>query len=79
MLFAYSLRALAERGPAKQNKINDMNNNSNAVMGWVLGIIIVALVILAAWWYVANNNTAGVPNTGTQQTQTNTGTGSMNY
>jgi hypothetical protein len=48
-----------------------MNNNSNAVMGWVLGIIIVALVILAAWWYVAsNNNAAGVPNTGTQTTGT---------
>jgi hypothetical protein len=51
-----------------------MNNNSNAVMGWVLGIIIVALVILAAWWYVASNNSSvGVPNTGTQQMQT-TGT-----
>lgn len=46
-------------------------------MGWVLGIVIVALVILAAWWYVASNtNSAGVPNTGTQQTGTmdNSGT-----
>lgn len=60
-----------------------MDSNTNQVMGWVLGIVIVALIILAAWWYVASSNTnyAGVPNTGAQ-TQTidtsGTGTGSSN-
>lgn len=55
-----------------------MESTSNTAAYWIAGIIVVLAIILGAWLLAGGSgNSAGVPNTGAQQTTTgSTGTGS---